>query len=245
MYYKAGGVPWRVKGLVKNTCYVGISFYQPIDAIGELQTCMAQAFSDRGDGLVLRGTSFKWDSRQGAPRLSRDAARTLLASVLEQYQLHLRHSPARVVVHKSSAFSADELAGMREALDRTVSYFDFLSVAPSSIRFLRLGQEPPIRGTAIEVAPSRYVFYTRGYVPFLRVYPGLRVPQPLEVLHADGTGAITELLTEFLALTRLNWNSADFASAEPITLGFSRNVGLILSELPSDVAPQRSFRYYM
>lgn len=245
LYYKAGGVPWRVTGLVKNTCYVGLSFYQPIDHIGELQTSMAQAFSDKGDGMVLRGTSFKWDLRQGSPRLSKDAARTLIANVLDQYRLHLQQTPARVVIHKSSSFSAEEIAGMREALDGKVDYHDFLSVRPGAIRFLRLGQEPPIRGTVIEVAPRRYVVYTRGYVPFLRVYPGLRIPQPLEVTHAEGTGAITELLREFFALTRLNWNSADFASAEPITLGFSRSVGLILSELPSDVQPQRSFRFYM
>jgi hypothetical protein len=245
LYYKAGGVPWRVTGLVRNTCYVGLSFYQPMDHIGELQTSMAQAFSDRGDGMVLRGTSFKWDARQGAPRLSREASRALLAGVLEQYRVHLRQAPARVVVHKSSLFSADEVAGMRDALDGVVEYYDFLSSTPGSIRFLRLGQEPPLRGTAVEVASRRYVVYTRGYVPFLRVYPGLRIPQPLEVTHAAGTGAITEVLREFFALTRLNWNSADFASAEPITLGFSRNVGLILSELPSDVPPQRSFRYYM
>jgi hypothetical protein len=47
------------------------------------------------------------------------------------------------------------------------------------------------------------------------------------------------------ALTRMNWNSADFASAEPITLGFARKIGLILSELQSDVNPERSFRYYV
>ena len=28
MYYKAGGVPWRVAGLPRGTCYVGLSFYQ-------------------------------------------------------------------------------------------------------------------------------------------------------------------------------------------------------------------------
>jgi hypothetical protein len=33
---------------------------------------------------------------------------------------------------------------------------------------------------------------------------------------------VTELLTELFALTRMNWNSADFASADPITLAFSR-----------------------
>jgi hypothetical protein len=244
-YYKAGGIPWRVAGLQKNTCYVGISFYQAIDQLGELQTSMAQAFSDRGDGMVLRGTSFKWDLRQGAPRLSRTAARDLIAGVVEQYRIHLGHQPGRLVVHKSSAFAPEEIAGMRDAIGDDIRDYDFLSVVPSSVRFLRLGLEPPLRGTIVELAPRRYVLYSRGYVPFLGVYPGLRIPLPLQVDHPEGTAPVTDLLGEFLALTRLNWNSADFAAAEPITLGFSRNVGLILSELPADIRPQRSFRFYM
>lgn len=244
LYYKCGGVPWRVDRLPRNTCYVGISFFQPVDAIGELQASMAQAFSDRGEGTVLRGVPFKWDRTQGPPRLSKEAATALLEGVLAQYERHHHQKPARVVVHKSSAFSDDELAGMQDAL-KDVSYYDFLSVAPSSIRFLRTGKEPPIRGTAIQIAQNRYIMYTRGYVPYLRMYPGLRIPRPMQFIHAKGSGGVRELMTELLALTRMNWNSADFASAEPITLAFSRNVGLILSELPKDIEPRSSFRFYM
>ena len=43
----------------------------------------------------------------------------------------------------------------------------------------------------------------------------------------------------------MNWNSANFAAAEPITLGFSRKVGLILGELPKDIDPAKYFRFYM
>lgn len=244
LYYKGGGIPWRAEGLARNTCYVGISFFQPVDAIGELQASMAQAFSDRSEGTVLRGVKFKWDRTQGPPRLSREGARDLLIDVLRQYELHHHQKPARVVVHKSSAFSDEEMEGLEEAL-AGVSYYDFLSVSSSSVRFLRVGAEPPIRGTAIEIGPKRYVMYTRGYVPYLRVYPGLRIPRPMQFVHARGSGGVQELMREVLALTRMNWNSADFASAEPITLAFSRNVGLILSELPSDVEPRSSFRFYM
>ncbi|MBN2561756.1 MAG: hypothetical protein JXQ75_12580 [Phycisphaerae bacterium] len=246
LYYKAGGVPWRVRGLAKNTCYVGISFYRPISDGGVLQTSMAQAFSDRGEGLVLRGESFEWDTKtQGAPRLTRDSARRLLSDVLAHYATHLRQRPVRVVVHKSSGYGDDELAGFKDALGPEMPFYDFLSIRKSDIRFLRTGDEPPIRGTAVEVAPHRYVFYTRGYVPFLRIYPGMRVPRPLLVTQHRGAGNVAEVLAEILSLTKLNWNSAAFAHAEPITLAFSRTVGLILSELPADTQPQPLYRYYM
>ncbi|MCC7542749.1 MAG: hypothetical protein IT379_41420 [Deltaproteobacteria bacterium] len=244
LYYKAGGVPWRVSGLDRGTCYVGISFYRPMGASDTLQTSMAQAFSDRGEGTVLRGTPVKWDKRNGPPCLSRAGARDLLAGVLTQFAKHHQQSPTRVVVYKSSQFSADEKAGIRDALGESVPYHDLLSLTPSTIRFLRLGKEPPVRGTIVQVDRGRYVVYTRGYVPFLRLYPGLRIPMPLDVRH-EGSRAVTDVIAELIALTRMNWNSADFAAAEPITLGFARTVGLILSELPPDVTPETVFRYYM
>ncbi|MGZ3657883.1 MAG: argonaute/piwi family protein [Bdellovibrionota bacterium] len=245
LYYKAGGVPWRVTGLAKDTCYIGITFYKPLNNPSQLQTSMAQAFSDRGDGIILRGESFEWDSRtQGEPHLSQESAYRLIASVIEQYSKHLRRAPARVVVHKSSSFSPDELKGMREALGN-IPYHDFLSVGRSNVRFLRMGEEPPLRGTVIEIAPKRYVMYTGGYVPFFRVYPGLRIPSPLLVNHQCGSGAITDILQETLALTKLNWNAASFATANPITVDFSNNVGLILSELPEEVQPRPHYRFYM
>ncbi len=245
LYYKAKGMPWRVSGLAKGTCYVGISFYRVLGEPGQLQTSMAQAFSERGTGLVLRGTSFKWDRKQGPPRLPRADAKSLLTQVIEQYKKHHGQPPSRAVIHKSSLFSDDEMAGFEDALRDAVPYYDFLSVAKSNVRFLRVGKEPPLRGTVIEIASKRYIVFSRGYVPFLRLYPGLRIPRPLEVVHAKGSAPVTEVLKEFFALTRMNWNSADFASAEPITLGFSRKIGLILSELPADVTPERSFRFYM
>jgi hypothetical protein len=160
------------------------------------------------------------------------------------YELHHHQKPARVVVHKSSTYSEDELGGLKEALS-DICYYDLLSVSPSSVRFLRVGKEPPVRGTVIQIGAGRYIMYTRGYVPYLKLYPGLRIPRPLQFVHAAGSGGIQELMREVLSLTRMNWNSADFASAEPITLAFSRNVGLILSELPADVQPHSSFRFYM
>jgi hypothetical protein len=246
LYYKATGIPWRITGLAKNTCYVGISFFRPLRQPGMLQTSMAQAFSDRGEGVVLLGDSFEWDPRkQGSPRLSRAGARGLLERVLALYTDHIRQPPSRVVVHKSSLLSQDEVGGFQEAIPSTVPYHDFLSVGRTGIRFMRAGAEPPLRGTLIEIAKRRYLLYTRGYVPFLRVYPGLRIPRPLHIAQHVGSGAVTEVLAEVLALTKMNWNSAVFGRSEPITLGFSRTVGLILSELPRGFAPKASYRYYM
>jgi hypothetical protein len=53
------------------------------------------------------------------------------------------------------------------------------------------------------------------------------------------------MLTEVMALTKMNWNTADFAGAEPMTLAFARRVGEILAEFPeSGPAPRPEYRFY-
>jgi len=245
-YYKAGGCPWQISTLRADTCYVGISFYRPMGDIGSLQTSMAQVFSHRGDGMVLRGQTFNWNSRRmGEPHVPRDHARDLLRDVLVQYRTHMQMDPVRLVIHKTSSFSKDEIAGFEDALDN-IRFRDFVSIdGGSRLRFLRQGEEPPLRGTVIEVAPRTHALFTSGYVPFLQVYPGFRVPVPLIVRHDHGDDSPTMVMTEILGLTKLNWNSASFATREPITLDFARDVGRILSELPNGIQPATSYRFYM
>jgi hypothetical protein len=54
-----------------------------------------------------------------------------------------------------------------------------------------------------------------------------------------------DLLREMLALSKMNWNTADFSCEEPITLAFARKVGPILAEIPRDIQPQPEYRFYM
>ena len=56
MYYKAGGVPWRLprESSDYTTCYVGVSFYNSLDQQTVL-TSIAQVFNERGEGIVVRG----------------------------------------------------------------------------------------------------------------------------------------------------------------------------------------------
>ena len=48
-----------------------------------------------------------------------------------------------------------------------------------------------------------------------------------------------------LALTKVNWNSCNFASTEPITLQFARTVGRVMRELPPNLPAARLYRFYM
>ncbi len=56
LYYKAGGIPWRLarESTDLMTCYMGISFYYD-PASETLRTSVAQVFNERGEGMVVRG----------------------------------------------------------------------------------------------------------------------------------------------------------------------------------------------
>lgn len=246
LYYKAGNMPWELEFDSTRTCFVGITFYrESVDPNSPTRTCLAQAFSETGEGLVLRGERVEWDrERDKKPHLNRGDAETLLRNVLELYRHHFGGPPNRVVVHKTSRYWPQELAGLRAALDDVHSY-DFLAIERRGIRFLRLGKEPPVRGTVVQLAKRNYLIYTQGYVPFLRQYPGPRIPNPLEVVEHHGDSSAERVCSEILALTKLNWNTCKFASAEPITIAFSRQVATIIKEMPDDVEPSTKYRFYM
>jgi hypothetical protein len=83
LYYKAGGVPWRMLRDPHDysTCYVGVSFYR--DGINEaLEAAVAQVFNERGDGVIVRGGTGVIRSSDRQPHLSLDGAYQLLTNAL-------------------------------------------------------------------------------------------------------------------------------------------------------------------
>ena len=102
-----------------------------------------------------------------------------------------------------------------------------------------------MRGTYVKFTDQNFLLYTTGFVPFLRTYPGARIPQPAEVLEHFGDSPWDRVLSELLSLTKLNWNSADFAARYPVTLAFSSRVGEILAEIPEDIPFREEYRFYM
>jgi hypothetical protein len=246
LLYKAGGRPWKPEKIPLGTCFVGISFYRERHVYGgQMGTSVAQVFTPEGEGLVLRGERFSWPAHR-SPKLKKDSARRLLEKVLKLYEGHTHSNPSRVVVHKSSKFNDDELEGFEEALSN-VHQRDFLAMMKrmKKIRFFRLGYNPIIRGTMLTLPGDTWLLYTKSYIPFLKIYPGPRVPLPLEIVQHIGDTPPEVLSSEIMQLTKLNVNSSDFCSLFPITLEFSNRVKAILRELPSGMSPQSRYLFYM
>lgn len=247
LLYKSGGRLWRPTLLATDTCFVGISFFKTKEVYGGgMSTSLAQVFTPEGEGLVIRGERFPW-AHGSSPHLSEDAAAKLLKMAVDLFTKQTAgRAPSRIVVHKSSKFENEEINGFKKAI-KNIPRFDFVAILNRArkIRLFREGYYPALRGTMITLPDKSWLLYTNGYIPFLKLYPGPHVPRPLEIIQHIGDTLPETISEEILALSKLNWNNADFASNQPITLQFSRQVGKILREMPSELTPKNKYMYYM
>jgi hypothetical protein len=246
LYYKAGGRPWRVPRDTRQltTCYVGVSFYYDL-AQSQVLTSMAQVFDERGDGVVVRGGQAEISKSDRAPHLSAQDSEVLLRDALARYRRTHETLPARVVLHKTSSFTGNELEGFRSAANaERVSRLDAVSMTDRETpRLFRYGPYPPLRGTLLALDERDYLLYTRGSVDFYATYPGMYVPQPLLFRCEDVEAAPKQIAREMLALSKLNWNQTQFDGADPITIVAARKVGEILKYVGDGgrVAPRYAF----
>jgi hypothetical protein len=252
MTYKAGNIPWVLDGFESRTCYVGLAFYHKKDFDkDDVFTSMAHIYKNNYDGMVLKGekASFTYDEETGSkrPYLAYNHARALALDAVERFKGLRDDPPKRVVVHKTSAFQEEEIRGFSEVFESGGMQYDLVSLRKPTFRIIRQGDYPVARGTYLEVSDDLAYLYTKGYIPELDTYPGVHIPAPFEVTKARGDNSIRALCSEILALTKLNWNTADFCSGLPITIGFASNVGRILREFNGNegYGPESGYRFYM
>ncbi len=249
LYFKAGGLPWGPIGLLPGTCYIGVSFYRPLgSANSTIQTSLVQAFDEHGNGLVLRGHDFNWDSEHegtNSPHLTEELAARLVELVMTRYVEEMGQKPRRVVIHKTSRYWYAEKSGFELALQKYVNQYDLVALhSQNTVRLLIANKYPPLRGTRFTVEDIDYL-YTTGFIAGLNQFHGMHVPSPIQI--ADHIGYDTprkKLLEEILILTKMNWNSSRLGGLLPITVRFSRLFGDIMRELPVDIEPLTNFKFY-
>lgn len=250
LYFKAGGFPWGPVGMTPGSTYIGISFFRPLGtAFTTMQTSLVQAFDEHGEGLVLRGYEFDWDSdKEGSrsPHLTEEQAYRLVELVLDRYKIEMGQTPQRVVVYKTSRYWPAEKRGIASALRQHVNCYDLLALArQSTVRLLPTNKYPALRGTYFSVEDMDFL-YTTGYIAELGQFHGMHVPNPIQI--ADHVGQDTprnRLLEEILILTKMNWNSSRLGGLMPVTIRFSNWVGDILKEVPEEQEPLTNFKFYM
>ena len=248
LYYKAGGIPWRLlrDQAELSSCFVGVSFYRTLD--GErILTSVAQVFNERGEGVIVRGAPATITKTDRQPHLLEDDAHTLLKRAITIYREEHKHTPARIVIHKTSSHTPGEIAGFKAAAEAEhIEVVDLITLTRSFTRLFRDGMYPPLRGTLMHLSIDRAILYLRGSVAFFEAYPGMYVPRPLELKLEHSESTTRQLASEILALSKLNWNNTQFDGGEPITVRAARQVGNILKCIPEESGViQPGFRFFM
>lgn len=249
-FFKGEGKPWRLAHVREGVCYIGLVFKQdPSGDAGQHACCGAQMFLNSGAGVVFRGTFGPWWRRDTKEyHLDRDAAKDLVARVINEYKIyHDEKPPKELFIHGKAAFTDDEWAGFRDAVDPETRIVGVRIRQSRDIKLFTDGSMPVLRGTAYPVSDRRAYLWTAGYVPRLDTYPGWEVPNPISVEVLRGSAPLETVLADVLALTKLNYNSADFGATLPVTLGFADAVGEILMAAPEgdQPIPPLPFRYYI
>ena len=244
LFYKAGGIPWRPASLPRNVCFIGISFHHLRRRSGGIvYASVAQAVSTEVEPFALKGATIDREQRRGRhPYLREDQAQALMVEVLNKYRDMAGVAPDRVVVHKTTSYEAEEIAGFRKGTQHAVAACDLIWMRETSFRLVRRGSEEPQRGTLCTVGDETYLF-TVGRVPWWGEYPGPHIPAPLQIGSAGETD-LRERAQEILALSKVDWNSTDGVSRHPITVSFARKVGLGMTELSENQAPHPSYRFH-
>jgi len=247
LYYKAGGTPWRITRApdMLTTCHVGVSFYRTLEQ-SELMTSVAQVYNERGEGVIVRGGPLRQTKDDPQPHLSADASNELMTKALEQYRKEHKTLPARITIHKTSSYSAEELDGFNKAVRaERIDSADLLVVSPSFTRLYRDGLFPPLRGTYLRLDDRNHILYTKGSVDFYSTYPGQYVPKSLKFVCVQNEQTPQFLARELMALTKLNWNNTQFDGGAPITIRVARKVGDVLKYVPEGQPVQPRYSFYM
>ncbi|TWT44376.1 hypothetical protein RAS1_07900 [Phycisphaerae bacterium RAS1] len=248
-FYKSGGRPWKLGAARPGVCYVGLVFKQD-EKHRDPRTacCAAQMFLDSGDGVVFKGAVGPWyRGKRGLFHLSREAATEVIRMCIDSYADRFDGEPPdEVFIHGRVRFEDDEWAGFLDGAGGKTRVVGVRIRDDEDLKVFRRSAFPILRGHWFRIGDRMASLWTRGFVPRLRSYPGLEVPNPLFIDVCRGEADIETVVRDVLALTKLNYNSCVFADGAPVTLKFAKAVGEILTAGPLDgTVPPLPFKHYI
>jgi hypothetical protein len=251
LYFKGARLqPWQLADVRPGVCYVGLVFkLDPMPADEGEACCAAQMFLNSGNGVVFRGALGPWYSAKSREfHLERDAAQALVGQVIDSYRKEHGAPPEELFIHGRQRFSDEEWDGFRAAIPAETKKFVGVRIRTTQdLRLFRPNADVPVlRGTAVTMSKREGYLWTTGYIPRLRTYPGFETPKPILLEINRGDGDLTAVMRDVLGLTKVNYNSCDYASGLPVTLKFADRVGEILLASPhAREAPPLPFRFYI
>lgn len=265
LYAKAGGIPWKVAGADPNTAHVGISYAMRKTSTGQQFTsCCSQVFSADGTGLEFLAfdvDGVEYVSRSN-PFLTRAEMRRVMARTMSLYQRqHAGQLPARLVVHKSTHFTAQEVDGCFDACG-SVKDIELIQVQRDTAwRGVQINRDasnpkkgiparyPCKRGSFLQIDDRATLLWTQGNVPMPggRDYfkEGKGIPSPLLLQRFAGHGPFDRVCREILGLTKMNWNNDGLYDQLPVTLHYANLLAQTLSKMSRLDNRPYQFRFFI
>jgi hypothetical protein len=248
LYYKAGGLPWKLNDIRKGVCYIGLTFKKDdTNFDSRFACCAAQMFLDSGDGMVFRGRIGPYyNSESDEFHLTKEDAKELLSKAIESFKKINNTSPKEIFIHGKTYFDETEWSGFSEAVDVGIQLTGIRIRNEKIFKLFRAnGDYPILRGSAYIRNDRTAFLWTKGFIPRIQSVLGLETPNPLYIQIVKGEADINVVCQDILALTKLNYNSCRFCDGQPVTLKFADLIGDILTAGPNNDLEVLPFMYYI
>lgn len=246
-YVKSLRTPWIINNPNVSTAYAGIGYsISYIKGKPEIVIGCSHIYDSNGQGLKYRLSKIDdyYLDKQNNPFMSYKDAFQFGVSIRELFYQSLDRLPERVVIHKRTKFTEEEVSGIKSSLKKAgIDKIDLIEISyEADARFmamnvynsmLQIDKFPISRGTCIVTNKQTALLWTHGIVPSVRqpnykFYLGGRsIPAPIKITKHHGDSNIDTIASEILGLTKMNWNSLDLYSKLPTTIDSSNKIARI------------------
>lgn len=247
LYYKLGGLPWKLGDVRNGVCYLGL-VYKKIesDSNNKNACCAAQMFLDSGDGMVFKGNVGPWwNPKSGEFHLSEQDAYEIISQSLESYYSKFGNYPKEIFIHAKTYFDDVEWKGFEEAVQGKSQIIGVRIRANGTFKLYRGFSYCVPRGTMLQYDDSKALLWTKGFIPRFKTQMGLETPNPVDIAITRGSANIDTVCKDILSLTKLNYNACIYGDGVPVTLKFADSIGEILTagkDIKTGVLP---FKHYI
>lgn len=249
IYAKSMRTPWVLDGLNADTAFVGLgySINQKAQKGRHIILGCSHLYNAKGEGLQFRLSPIENPTIvRGNAFMSQEDARNVGENIRHLFFESSNKLPKRVVIHKQTAFRKEEKEGLFEGLSG-VEEIEMLEVNfDSAMRYVASIQKqngkldednyPVQRGTVLKLDSYSSLIWVHGVTESIKrgykYYKGKRrIPTPLIIKRHSGKSDIMQIASEILALSKMDWNSADMYSKLPATIQSSQKIAKIGSLL--------------
>ena len=272
LYVKAGGTPWKlaeIPGVPDDTAYIGLA-YALLRNQDEARfvTCCSQVFDADGGGMQFvaydaRDPIEDHSSARRNPYLSRGDMRAVMARSLRVYQMRNGGSvPSRMVIHKTTRFRDEEVAGAFDAL-AAVRELECVAITvdvawrgvwlkePRRAGYKSEPDRFPVRrGTMAPLSGTESLLWVAGNAPAVssrgNFYQGGKsIPTPLLLRRHAGGGPLELAAAEALALTKMDWNNDALYDPVPVTIRYAQRLAKTIANVPTMRRAIYPYRLFM